>query len=459
MDVARLIDSARQAVVATDANGTLTYWNRFAEMLYGWSADEVMGRHLVEMTCVEAESQHARQILRRVHDGAPWIGQLRARQRSGQEIGTFALRAPLFEEGRVIGIFGVSVEASAVADLSSGVDQQHREVLYTAPDPLFRISADGRFLAYAGPVGSPLLLPPEEFTGRLMEEVMPADVAARCREAIAHALGEQTVVTVEYELEIAGGIHAFEARIAPAGTSEVIAIVRDITESRRFQNELYAHVTDRTREIAALSERLLAIQDEERRRIGRELHDDIGQMVTALSLLIAAARKSPAAAVEQLVEANGLVLRLQEQVRDLSFSLARGFGGRLSDALRAHAAAFSHHAGLPIDVTGDAVEGLSADVEATAFRIVQEALTNVIRHARASAATVAVSTTPEVLRIAISDDGCGFDPTRPVYGLGLAGMRERARLAGGRLIVESVPGGGTTIVATLPRTTRDKAAD
>jgi signal transduction histidine kinase len=270
-------------------------------------------------------------------------------------------------------------------------------------------------------------------------------------DAINRALAEQKVIPVEYEVEMPPhGARVYEARVAPAGAGEVIAIVRDITESRRFQQELSARVAERTRDIENLTRRLVSVQEEERRRIGRELHDEIGQMLTALSIMIAAARRAPETSAARLEDAVAIVHRLMNDVRELSFDLVAAAQHGLAEAVRSHARTLSQRSGLDIDVTCGELERLPGEVETAAFRIVQEALTNVVRHAGANRALVSVSLSESTLRLAVEDDGVGFDDGAAGHRGGLAGMSERARILGGTLRIDSAPGRGTEVRVRLP---------
>lgn len=448
-DHAELLDLLEQAVIATDPEGRITYWNRFAEVLYGWRAEEVMGLRVQTVTPARLSASEAESIMEALRRGRTWSGAFPVRRRDGSEFIADVITAPIRAGGEILGLVGVSVDARE----RTRAEHRHRALLRAAPDPIFRISRAGRYLEYTGPAGARLAVPPEQFIGLHIRETLPAAVAGRCEEAIGRAIDEQRVVTVEYELELDGRVHVYETRIAPCGDSEVIAIVRDITRTRRFENELLARVAERKEEIERLSRRLVRLQEEEWGRIGRELHDELGQVVTALSMIIAVARADPAGAQARLDDAANLVRRLSGAVHDLSAGLAAPVpDGDVIGALRSHVEGFSRRTGLPIELVAGTIESLPPDVAIAVFRIVQEALTNVVRHARATRARLHLSVDGDVLRVEISDDGQGVDdvPAKIDRGTGMWGMRQRALLAGGDLRVESARGRGTRLVLTLP---------
>jgi signal transduction histidine kinase len=245
----------------------------------------------------------------------------------------------------------------------------------------------------------------------------------------------------------------------------VVTKRRDVMSERRDTacfHWRFMDVTDRKRAEAARDEllrRLVTLQEDERRRVARELHDSIGQLLTALALAVDATRKSaplPSAAEGKLAEVQSLSEELGRTVRDLIFQLrptALDDGG-LCVALGQHVAEWSARTGIVVDYEATAVqvERLPSEMETAVYRIVQEALTNVARHARAHWVSVVVSAHAGQVTVAVEDDGIGFDPEAPIPPgkLGFIGMRERAALVGGSLDVESSPGGGTTVLARFP---------
>jgi PAS domain S-box-containing protein len=208
--------------------------------------------------------------------------------------------------------------------------------------------------------------------------------------------------------------------------------------------------------LAAMSKRLVELQERERREIGRELHDEIGQVLTALKLQLDLMRKNVSPALAGAVRQSELLTDdLVASVRRLSLNLRPqlldelGLGG----ALRAHCERFAAQTGIGVEFSCDGLDGvrLPVEVESAAYRIVQESLTNVARHAEVSAAAVDVRATADTLQISVRDSGSGFDPatTRSV-GTGLTGMQERVALLGGTLGITSAPMKGTTVNARIP---------
>jgi signal transduction histidine kinase len=201
--------------------------------------------------------------------------------------------------------------------------------------------------------------------------------------------------------------------------------------------------------------RAVEAQELERRRLARELHDEIGQDLT--SLLLSLRTIEEAGSRDQLKEATGalrdVVVTALQDVRRLAVELRPkaldDFG--LVPALERLAATFSEQTDVVVELE-DRLDGrrLPSDTETALYRIIQEALTNVVKHAQARNVTILLTPKEERIAAMIEDDGRGFDVHSETEGLGLLGIRERLDLLGGQLLIESAPGSGTTLVAEVP---------
>ncbi len=212
----------------------------------------------------------------------------------------------------------------------------------------------------------------------------------------------------------------------------------------------------RLREVAA---RALGAAEEERKRIARELHDETAQMLAALLIRIRLVQRAqdPDALGKLLEEMRADVGQALEGIR----RFARGLRPPALDelglvpAIESHARSLEEISGLIITVESDEVQGgLPPQAELATYRIVQEALSNVVRHAHATRALVRIAREDELLVVTVEDDGRGFDPENAVSseggGLGLFGMKERAGYIGGAVEVASTPGRGTRVRAEIP---------
>lgn len=215
---------------------------------------------------------------------------------------------------------------------------------------------------------------------------------------------------------------------------------------------LLGEVRDAGQRLRTLSHRLVVLQEEERRTIARELHDEVGQILTGLKIMLEASTR-PGATIEPH-RLQALTGQLLAHVKDLSLNLRPPMLDDLGlvPTLLWHFERYRDQTGIEVRFHHRGIASrLPPDLEVAAFRIIQEALTNVARHAQVSKVRVELSAENGELGLCVEDEGQGFDASsRPAHSSGLIGMRERAMSAGGRLRVESRPGAGTRLLVELP---------
>jgi PAS domain S-box-containing protein len=229
----------------------------------------------------------------------------------------------------------------------------------------------------------------------------------------------------------------------PIGT---FGVTRNITERKRYEAKL-----------RSLSSRLVEVQEAERRHIARELHDQIGQSLTGLRLLLEMIPDQPSQNVRASInEAQALINDLTDRVKDLSLELRPSMLDDLGlmPTLLRHFEQYKAQTHVSVNFKQRGIERRFApDLETAVFRIVQEGLTNVARHANVSTADVRIVVSRSKLKVQIEDRGTGFDAqilSARSTANGIAGMQERASLLGGRLVVNSIPGVGTQLMAEFP---------
>jgi signal transduction histidine kinase len=257
----------------------------------------------------------------------------------------------------------------------------------------------------------------------------------------------------------------------------IVASGLDITEHLQLRSILEDRVRERTLELEVknaevvrqteivreLSARLLQIQDEERRRIARELHDSVGQMLAAVSMNMAHVHREAAAlspdAIKALEDNTGLLDQLSVEIRTISHLLHPPLLDEvgLQSALQWYIDGFSERSKINVDLQLPEDFGrLPRNLEITLFRVVQECLTNIHRHSGSSTASIRVARLQNEVRLEVRDAGKGIPKetqatlaSGKLSGVGLRGMHERLRQMGGQLDVQS-NGTGTLILATLP---------
>lgn len=238
------------------------------------------------------------------------------------------------------------------------------------------------------------------------------------------------------------------------GSKMLFEVIKDITGRIQAENELKKSHEN----LRALSSRITKVQEDERQKLARELHDQIGQKLTALSINLdfmieQLSEKSKTVLIERLYDSKTLVKNTIKTIRDLMANLRPlildDYG--LTAAIHWYSDQFSKRTKIPIVFKGEELESrLPSDVETNLFRITQEALTNIAKHAHAKKVTINLDKEEETVKLVITDDGVGFDPfiinkTKERRGLGLIGMRERAEAIGGTFNVLTSPNKGTCI--------------
>ncbi|MGH8659864.1 MAG: histidine kinase [Gammaproteobacteria bacterium] len=263
--------------------------------------------------------------------------------------------------------------------------------------------------------------------------------------------GNQSYISREIEL----GEGAFEQKIfrytKEPGVVRIRVYAHDVTRRKRAEEA-----------IQKLAQRLVYAQEEERQRLSRELHDEAGQALTALKLGLELLQRElpvdPAVLRQNLAEAIALSESTKERVRLLALGLRPpGLDTvGLNLTLEAFCRDFSRRTQLLIEYHGTEVRGFSDAMNICLYRVLQEALTNVVKHAQATQVNVNLALATKTLRLIVADNGRGFDQTsaKPLFerpsGIGLLGMRERLELLGGWLDLEFAPSCGLRLVANLP---------
>jgi signal transduction histidine kinase len=307
--------------------------------------------------------------------------------------------------------------------------------------------------------------PPTAVEARLVvrDELIPKrETIIRISDAI-HAMNEHAFE--QEQSELAALREALRRRVWQTSTIGVLLGLGIALLAARYAGRLESRIRDQhqcelrqKQQLAQLSSQLMQAQEEERRRIARELHDEIGQALTAMKLELAiAARSAPASVAGSLQEARVITDRTLQSIRDMSQllhpSMLDDLG--LPDTATWYLRGFSRRTGITSDLVVDRLDRrLDPELESCTYRIIQEALTNVARHAAASRCRVEIAQLPSSLRISVEDNGKGFDPAvasrPPSRGFGLVSVRERVTRLGGTLNVESKVGAGTRLLVDLP---------
>ncbi|MBS7542148.1 PAS domain-containing sensor histidine kinase [Ancylobacter oerskovii] len=339
-----------------------------------------------------------------------------------------------------------------------------RALLENIPDMAWLKDRDSRYLAVSAAYLEFLGLAEAEVIGKRPEDLWPPEIAEVYLRTDHAVLRSGKRRRYEESRPIPSGELRWYDTIKSPIRDEAghiigtVGISRDITQRKASEDELIASRA----ELRRLSGAEQKARESERARIARELHDELGQTLTAIKMQLVSlktrALASPEAAAAQIDRLIAIVDRSVSDLRRIATELRPLILDELGlpAALEWLTQTVADTAQLPVALDIDAAaQRLDAEARTAAFRIVQEALTNAVRHGGASRIRVSGRRWRQDFEIEVADDGCGIDPSATPGGrLGLAGMRERARLVGGSVEILGIPGRGTTVTVRLPLTRR-----
>lgn len=353
-------------------------------------------------------------------------------------------------------VHGVALQALRVSE------SRYRRLFETAQDGILLLNADTAQIEDVNPYLIEMLgYTHAEFLGKKLWEVGPFADIKESKDVFARL---QTKGYVRYEdlplkaktgelVEVEFVSNTYDCE----GIEVIQCNIRNITKRRQAERELMESRAN----LKQLSISLQRAREDDRAHFARELHDQLGQNLTALRIdfnslantltTIEPATRTRLAAIDQLIDS------MVDTTRQICDELRPGMLDDLGfeAAISSYVKNFTQRFAVPCDLLLDReAYGLDESLSTTLFRIVQEALTNIARHARASHAMVALEDHGDELLLTIADDGCGLSTAlegeRKTYGL--LGMRERVDMLGGRLAIDSAPGRGTHIEVTIPKT-------
>jgi PAS domain S-box-containing protein len=495
--LAAIVDSSDDAIISKNLDSVITSWNKAAERLFGYTAQEVMGKSitlLIPSDRIDEETMILEKVRR--GDQVKHFETVRIRK-DGVPIDISVTVSPVKDSrGCVVGASKVArdiTERKRAEQALRESEERFRAIVETTPECVKLVAADGTLL-HMNPPGLAMVGAgsSEEVIGKSVYSLIAPHDRARFRDFNERICrGERG--NLEFDIvSLTGSNHHMQTHAAPLrianGTVVQLAVTRDITDHKRSQEELRrseerlrelanglekevsirtqelekrnAQVLQRTEQLRELSIRLLRSQDDERRRIARELHDSAGQVITALGMNLAIINQNATEnpyLVRAVEESQQLVQELTKEIRTMSYLLHPPLldESGLSGALRWYIEGMMQRSGVAITLSISKDFGrIGDDVELAIFRIVQECLTNIHRHSGSKKASIYLLRDAENIVLEIKDEGKGISPGKLAEiqshrsGVGIAGIRERVLQFGGQMDIES-SGKGTMVRATF----------
>ena len=482
LSLAAIVQSSDDAIVTKDLNGIIRSWNASAERIFGYTEQEVVGKPI---TIIIPRELHAEEtdILRRLKAGQRIDHFETVRVAKGGEKVLVSLTVSPVKDasGRIVAASKVARDLTRTKQVEQALRESEQRIRFCLEaanlgtwdwdintgkfrwsENMERIqghragSRSGNFEAF-------------------LEGISDQD-REKVKQAIQRALEGDGQYHIEYRqiksdgslgwMEAIGQV-IYDASNRPAS---MMGVCRDISERKAAEralteahDQLDARVKERTVELnrvqetlRTLSGRLLSMQDDERRRIARELHDTAGQLLVALTLTLVPVeeelQRKDSELAKPVVTSLGLIEELSRDLRTMSHLLHPPLldEAGLHSAVRWYVEGFAKRSKIEVDLHLDPEVGrLSAEMETAIFRIVQECLTNIHRHAESGFASIVIAREALNVKVEIRDHGKGMPSPAPRAGIGIQGMRERVRQLEGEFEIES-GADGTRVTAIFP---------
>ena len=463
--LATIVESSDDAIIGLDCNGTITDWNKAAERLYGYSAEEVIGREVSEFrpperanSCIHLTSRVKQGIAVRHHEAV-------RRRKDGTDVQVSLTASPIYSaEGQIVGVSSIERDIT---------ERKRQEEVLRNNEERFRLAAQaGKMFAYEWDAASDSIMRSAESSQMLgidestllrgdqaLAMVHPEDRGVMTA-AIAALSPQKPNLRVSYrilrpdESMIWVDQHSVAHFDKQDRLLRIVGMVVDVTERKRAEEAL-----------ASTRSRLIAAQEDERRRIARELHDDIGQRLALLTVQLEQLRiSSPDLSTElrqHLDELRHEALEMATDIQSLSHELhsARLEYLGIASAAKGFCREFAETQKVEVDCD---IRELPKDIDPAIslclFRVLQEGVQNSLKHSGVEHFEVRMWADAVQIHLSVSDAGAGFDheKVKEGRGLGLISMEERVKLLNGKLSIESKPNRGTTIHASLPLGPRDR---
>lgn len=471
-----LVELSQDLIVRMDRAGNLTFVNDAWCAKFGRTREQAIGASVMPRI-VEADRAIAHRAIEAL-TRPPHRTRVEIRQLTVEGIRWIEWEGcGIFDDaGRVVDLQAIgrdTTQEHEVADALRASEARYRGVVESQQAVVLRLDLDRR-ITFVNDYGSRLLgVAREAMIGTDVLDWVYAEDREAAHAAFARELAPPHRASLDCRVEIAGEVRWFEWEgrtiLDEHGTPiELQSVGFDVTERRAAADALRASLEELRQseeKLRLLAQRQVAVREEERKRLGFDLHDGVCQELIGIGILVESARHRagllPGESSSELARVGRYLGEVVEHLRQLAGELRpmllHDLG--LEGSLRSLAVGLASQTTAVQTVFPAPVPRLEEAAEVGVYRIAQEALTNALRHARARTVRLQLATDGARLRLEVRDDGCGFDPSRRrTTALGLLSMEERALALGGRLEVTSVPGTGTTIVLDCPLAARSRAS-
>lgn len=463
-----LVNGSPEALIAMSPDGLVLFWSRGAESMFGYAAGEAEHLPFTDLVVPPDRLQETRDTLEEaLRTGQASRESARVRK-DGSIVPVEVLMNVIRDTSGSVAFVAVSERDISIRMRAYDALHKLSSIVQYSDDAIISESLDGTILSWNAGAASMYGYTAGEAVGRPITMLVPHDRSEEPFELLGRIRrGERVEHYDTVRRKKDGTCIEVSATISPirdmAGNiTGASLIARDITEERMLRQQLDEIGRQRAEDLRRFVTSVQKAQEEERRRISRELHDDLGQRLTGLKLKLEALEDdipgtpagSPGPLEPIIRELDAMLTDVKRISSNLRPAELDDFG--LVPALSFLCRDFQKMCNVNVTFQGGPVGGCGKDMEIALYRIAQEALANVARHSGAAHVTVRLSRTGEGIGLDIEDDGGGFDPAgvrsreHPRRGLGLIGMKERAQMFGGSMYLTTSAGKGTRVRVEIP---------
>lgn len=462
---AAVVESSEDAIISQNPDGVIVSWNAGAQRIFGYTEAEAVGQPITILIPPESRDEENK-ILERVKSGGG-IEHYEAIcvTKAGRKVDVSLTISPIRDcSGKIVGLSEIAQniterrrtdeilhDTNKALESQKGVLEAREELLRifvkNVPAGVAMLDRDMRYLQVSDRFCADYSVDSSQVLGRSHYELFP-DIPDRWKEIHRRALQGETLRAEEDRWDREGGTTWLRWEVRPwrsvdGLTGGILIFAEDITRRKQMEEAL-----------SSMSRKLIESQEQERTRIGRELHDDINQRLAMLAIGLEQLQNNPLKVRSHLQELREETIAISSAVQALSHELHSSkleYLGVVS-GMESWCKEFGGRQKMQIDFSSDVSGPLPFEIGLALFRVLQEALHNAVKHSGVKRVEVQVAEQSNEVHLLVRDSGSGFDmeAVKQGSGLGLLSMQERVRLVNGAINFESKPMGGTTIRVRVP---------